>query len=344
MSKKLILILILVFLALIAFFGDNKKVEPPSKKLAERNYSLSFGAVPFGKSEKSMEKILDNSVDKISEGADIYLAVALWSRIDEPFAVSLFERGIAKAREKGLNISLYIDVTNPDDRTTIALPSNVAYSSLSWKDESVRKAYADFVLSLMEKYRPEYLGLGVEVDTLYLKNLSEFIAYADAVNEVSKELKELYPDTFIYVSVQYDRLIRSAPESESLELFDYFNDNINLGLSLYPWQFYSEISDIPENYLEKAYNTKKPVYIAETSWSSASEGVLPGSLEQQKEFVNWLHNEALKGGINVITWWSVNDFESPGDPTFSFWNSQGLVDKKFNEKPAWDAWIGSYRE
>ncbi len=339
---KIILISITTLFILVVCSGTNVKKENTSLKEAnERSYSLSLGLTPFGISKERMEKIVDKAVEKISEGADIYLAVALWNKIDDPLAVHLFERGINKAREKGLKVSLYLDITNPNDRATIAIPSHVTYKNLSWEDEMIRSAYKEFVLLFTKKYRPEYIGLGVEMETLYIKNPSEFIAYASLANSIAKELKTLYPEIFIYVSVQYDKLINLFPESKKLKLFDHFNKYINLGLSLYPWQFYSKVSDIPKNYLEKAYNTKKPIYIAETSWPSAYTELLPGSPEEQQEFVNWLHNEASKGNISVITWWSINDFESPGDPLFGLWSSQGLFDKKFNEKPAWRDWIGS---
>ena len=58
-------------------------------------------------------------------------------------------------------------------------------------DDATKQKFKASAVSFAEKYKPEYLGLGIEVNMLYEKSPDEFGVFVDFYNEVYDAVKRL---------------------------------------------------------------------------------------------------------------------------------------------------------
>lgn len=147
-------------------------------------------------------------------------------------------------------------------------------------------------------YTPEYLAIGMEVNSLYWKvspaAFNDFVAF---YKEAYDAVKAISPTTKVFTVFQLEVMkgeayLMGLDLTENWNLIDAFGERLDLvGFTIYPFLEYwnTTIDQIPDNYyLEIAEHVDKPIAITEMGWPSDSEYVSDSSEQAQIEFLSGL--------------------------------------------------------
>jgi len=206
--------------------------------------------------------------------------------------------------------------------------------------EENKKIYRDTAVAFAKKYKPAYLGLGIEVNSVYLKSAADFEQFVPFYNGIYDAVKTVSPGTRVFTVFHLENMkgltLWELEETRAhWELIDKFKSDL-IAFTTYPGLFYKDPSNIPaDHYTEIKSHTAKPVAFTEIGWhSEASPKGWESSEQEQAEFVETFFN--LTSGMNVkIDIWSfLYDPE-----TFEPFNSMGLQRDDGTARPAWDIWI-----
>jgi len=202
------------------------------------------------------------------------------------------------------------------------------------------RTYRSRVLAFAEEYQPEYLGLGIEINGLYVKSPADFEKFVPFYNEVYDAVKEISPDTQVFTVFQLElmkglTMWEIEEHEEHWELIDRFETDI-VAFTTYPGLFYRDPSAIPEDhYTEIKSHVTKPIAFTEIGWhSEASPQGWESSEEEQADFVETFFR--LTGDLDMkIAVWS---FMYDPDTVEPF-RSMGLRRNAGTARPAWDVWV-----
>lgn len=172
-------------------------------------------------------------------------------------------------------------------------------------EELIRAAVAN-----AKKYQPDYLSLGVEINSFYLYQQDTFELYVQYVREAYDQIKEVSPNTRVMTNFQFERMRGEASlTGQNFEshwhLIDKFAGKIDLiSFTVYPFLEYKSAADIPDDYLAEIREyTSLPVMITETGWPTEDlpSGVA-GSDQAQIDFLMKLIQQANGIDVEVIIW------------------------------------------
>lgn len=255
-----------------------------------------------------------------------------------------FEIYNALRNENGLDVFIQLD-PYPGRRGPIAnLPKAIKNSSFS--DPILRKAFIADALNRMKLYRPKHICLAMEINAYYEQHPEDFSNFVSLFRETRNRIKELYPDTKVLVSYQFEQFLgrfggqgdqlRHQPHWELLGMFESFSDAV--GISSYPMESYAPLKfgapgDLPADYYAQiARHTSKPIVFTELGWPSAEK--YGGSPERQAAFITRLPTLLSNLNVDIVNWFFLSDADGFGD----LFKSMGLVDGAGIEKPAFEAW------
>jgi hypothetical protein len=206
-------------------------------------------------------------------------------------------------------------------------------------------AFKNYALLVVETMRPDYLGLGAEVN-MYRPGAGcpadDFDAYVTLYKETYHLVKAMRPDLPVFVTFQLDFLhlqgrqmlpARFMPELDRLALSFYPGGNLT---RLTPDQ-------IPPDYISWARAaTDAPLVVSETGYGTVAAGGAVGSPELQAQYVQWLMAEADRQNAEFVTWFFASDPRyvkvPPGLDFINSFKSMGLATPRFQAKPALDVW------
>jgi len=108
----------------------------------------------------------------------------------------------------------------------------------SYDDPVVMKAYLSYCRRMVEFFRPDYLGIGIEVNEVYLAGPNKWRAYAALHRHVCQELKRDHPDLPIFTSLTLHGMLNETgrKREEMLTAFQEimpYNDLV--AVSFYPF-------------------------------------------------------------------------------------------------------------
>ncbi len=211
---------------------------------------------------------------------------------------------------------------------------------------STRESYKNSAADFAEKYNLKYLGLGIEVNTLYEKSTSEFDSFVSFFSEVYDAVKAKSPSTKVFTIFQLEKMKgmngglfggTNDPTQAQWSLLDSFPKSDLIALTTYPGLIYKSPSEIPTDYYsEIKSHTSKPVAFTEIGWHSEAtpEGWESGETEQA-EFIAAFFNltKDLNQELNIWSFMYDPDTVIPFDSMGLRRRSDGAA------KPAWDSWI-----
>ncbi len=212
-------------------------------------------------------------------------------------------------------------------------------------DDANRQAYKDEAVAFAEKYKPEYLGLGIEVNILYEKSPSDFDSFVSLYNETYDAVKAVSPNTKVFTIFQLEKMKglqgglfggTNNPDNAEWGLLARFPKSDLIAFTTYPDLIYKSPSEMPADYYpEIAAHTSKPIAFTEIGWhSAASPAGWESSESEQAEFVTRFFN--LTSGMNKkLAIWSFMYDQNTVEP----FNSMGLLRGDGTARPAWDAWV-----
>ena len=271
MNKIFLIIIIPTFVLLTAITGC---VNPPDLPISERNFQVgTAGFVPknFPNSTGDDWKDFFNEVKTIGEVFGAYFA---WDDSDQ----------IETAAGIGLN-------------TIFAVGYNIEVVNDSYFEYN-KDEYRNIIMNILDSYSPEYLAIGVEVNSLIYKvSLQAFNDFVDFYIESYDIIKANYPNTKVFTIFQLE-MIKGEARLMGLDLephwyvIQQFQDKLDLiGFTVYPFLEYESVYDIPEYYyLEIIKYTDKPIAFTEMGWPTNSSIVSGNEIDQVKFFLDLLNS------------------------------------------------------
>lgn len=211
-------------------------------------------------------------------------------------------------------------------------------------DEETKQLYKTSLLNFVKKYKPKYIGIGIEINILYEKSPEDFTAFTDLYNEIYKEIKQISPDTKVFTIFQLEKmkglnggLFGSKNNEANAEwpLMEKFSSDLAV-FTTYPGLIYKTPAEIPANYYEEIKSkTNKPIAFTEIGWPSDSK--VPGwesSEQEQLEFTKTFSTLTKNLNIEFEIWSFMYD-----QNTIEPFNTMGLFSSQGKEKEAWNSWI-----
>ncbi len=208
-------------------------------------------------------------------------------------------------------------------------------------NETVKLYYKNSAVTFAEEYKPEYLGLGIEINSVYVKSLEDFEEFVPFYNEVYDAVKAVSPRTEVFTVFQLERMkgltLWEIEEVEPhWELIDRFKTDL-IAFTTYPGLYYRDPTDIPDDhYTEINNHTTKPIAFTEIGWHSAASPVgWESSDQEQAEFVQLFFELTLELDKEIVIWSFMYDNPDIIEP----FNSMGLRRSDGTTRPAWEAWL-----
>ncbi len=214
-------------------------------------------------------------------------------------------------------------------------------------DEANKQSYKDSAAAFAEKYKPEYMAFGIEVNTLHEKSPGDFEKFASFYSEVYDAVKNASPGTKVFTIFQLEGMKglhgglfggTNDPDSSEWELLDRFQKSDIIGFTTYPGLIYKDPSEIPSDYYtEISAHTSKPVAFTEIGWhSDAGPAGWESSEVEQAQFISRFFS--LTHGLDKeMAVWSFMYDQNATEP----FKSMGLYQSDGMAKQAWDAWISA---
>lgn len=206
-------------------------------------------------------------------------------------------------------------------------------------------AYTNFALDLIDRFDPDYFSFGSEASELLLNDATAFGEFVDFADAVTDNIRAMYPDLPILVSVAL-----KAPGSTDMDtliagLDPLINHVDMVGISVYPYAFFGLADDDPANLPADWFSQieevsqDKPIAVAETGWIGEDLSIPDYSLDvsstpaRQDTFIDRLFTEANALDVRFVIWFAVVDYddlwenELGMDPLARIWRDTGLYDE-----------------
>jgi hypothetical protein len=231
----------------------------------------------------------------------------------------------------------------------------------SWKrkdfdDPAVITAYTHFCSTMIQRFRPDFMAYGVEVNGLVKDAPAEWPRFVRFAKLVYSALKAEHPALPIFVSLQLDYFWADEPQQrEAIKQILPYTDYI--AVSTYPYiDRYADPRDIPRDYLARlaAVAPAKPFAVAETGFAAKDVRAfgtrIPGGEVWQDAYLRFLLAESQRLRSKFVVWFIPRDYDLLVDrlkalhipqatiDLYGLWKSNGLVDAHGNKRRALDTW------
>jgi hypothetical protein len=188
-------------------------------------------------------------------------------------------------------------------------------------NDETKQQYKDSAVVFVEKYNPEYIAFGIEINLLYETSPEDFAEFVQLYNEVYSAIKETSPNTNVFTIFQLEYM----KKNNGWDLLNELNTDLAV-FTTYPFILYNSPADIPENYYQEiAAHTTKPIAFTEIGWQDANT-----------EFIT-LYFEQIKPLNPEFAVWSFLYDQNVQEP----FDTMGLLDSNGNPKQAWSVWINA---
>ena len=351
--KKFIIPVILVLIVIGAYVAFNRQpgipddlsdnsdeptgdqsTEPPSTTdetpTESETPTLEYGlkGVSFSPRNYTGEGIID-FFTKAPESNDLITWVGDWVQLDDSNTAPYLAYGMRSLYGyEALVITAYIDQG-----------SGVLLRPL---DEETKQQYLDSAVSFTSTYKPRYMGFGVEMNIVEMKNSEAYEEFKAFYPTVYDAVKEVSPDTLVFTVWQLEHMKGldgglfggvNDPDNAQWSLLDDFESDIS-AFTLYPCLIYGDPQEIPDDYLtEIAEHTDKPIAFTEMGWFREGFPGWESSPEEQAAYIDRYFE--LSASIDpVFTIWSFYYDQA----TFEPFSTMGLLDVNMTETAGLDAW------
>ena len=210
-------------------------------------------------------------------------------------------------------------------------------------NEANKQMYKDLAIAFVEEYHPEYLGLGIEINSVYENSPRDFEEFVNLYNEIYSAVKEKSPNTKVFTIFQLEKMkghtLWSTDPADADKaqwfLIDRFSTDI-VAFTTYPGLVHKDPSDIPEDYYtEILSHTSKPMAFTEIGWHSEASPLGWESDEgEQADFIERFFYLTEDLDTEILIWSFMYD-----PNIIEPFRSMGLRCDDGTAKPAWYAWI-----
>ncbi len=251
------------------------------------------------------------------------------------------------------------------ENSSMKLPNN--WQDKDFDDPDAIEAYTNFCRYMIQRFHPDYMAYGIEVNMLANGNPTAFKKYLIMTERVYKTLKEEYPELPLFLTIHIESFIKSEEIVRQLLPFtDY------IAVSTYPYMDmkYENPDDLPKDWFSRIRDIApdKPFAVAETGFTAEDVFIekggkifprgmkIKGKEKWQANYVQFLLNESKRLDAKFIVWFFTRDIDLfwnrkekmkknedflPADILRIFCNA-GLFDGKGKSRLSlkiWDAWL-----
>ena len=212
-------------------------------------------------------------------------------------------------------------------------------------NEATRQSYINMSLAFAQKYKPGYLGVGIEVNVLFEKSPSDFDIFVQLYADVYNAVKAVSPDTKVFTVFQLEKMAglngglfggTNDLSQAQWSLLNKFPQSDMIAFTTYPGLIYKTPADIPADYYTSIIRyTDKPLAFTEIGWHSEASPVgWESSPAEQAEFVSVFFRLTQELNEELAVWSFVYDQD-----IIAPFNSMGLRYKDGSDKIAWNKWL-----
>ena len=221
-------------------------------------------------------------------------------------------------------------------------------------------------VAIATDHQPRYMMIGNEVNTFWethhgdpTADDDDFEHFVAMFAEVRSAVIYASPNTMVFPSFSYNRLVHPSPDWAPVHAFDEVTVDLMV-FTTYPFMsdetIFSSPWQIPNDYYYQAKSELPNATFAftEVVWSSEECG---GTEEEQAEFVDLFFQLTSAMPREFVAWGFFNDFELPMETSPGVWEivyldwglrafRDGLGDLLPEPwaKPAWDRWIAWHHD
>lgn len=241
------------------------------------------------------------------------------------------------------------------------LPLPSPWNTYDFNHPSVKTAFLNYCVALIQYFKPDYLGIGIESNIVLAHCFdNKWITYQELHRYVYTELKRLYPNLPVFFTIQYehmlglhdasrtlrDRLASTYPDVLTVEMLKLLNYSDLISLSTYPYLSYGNTLT-PGYYnpvLDISRTTGKRICVDQCGALSQdvdiSGVILRGSDQEQRDFITAILELAAEQRFPFVVNFFTQDYGSNyGTGAVALaWAYCGLWRTDGSAKPAWNVW------
>ncbi|MEM7285297.1 MAG: hypothetical protein AAF480_03015 [Actinomycetota bacterium] len=211
-------------------------------------------------------------------------------------------------------------------------------------DAPTRDDYLRWLRDYLRDHQPAHLGLANEVNMLAVRDPAGYRAVVELWDAALPIVRELAPDTTVFVTFQYERTIgrhdgwfggQVVPADWSV--IDDFVGMDAVAFTTYPSLVLDDPADMsPDYYTRIASWTELPVIFTEVGWTADETlPILPGSEAEQVAFIDAFDAQlAALDGVAAV--WSFVHGDLVADLPFA---EMDLRRGDGAARPSWDRWL-----
>jgi predicted small lipoprotein YifL len=212
-------------------------------------------------------------------------------------------------------------------------------------DDKTQQKYMAGAANFASKYRPHYLGLGIDSDALYTRSPADFDKFVGLFGRTYDTVKAVSSGTKIFTVFQLEKMNglngglyggANDPSKNLWFLLDKFPKADLIAFNSYPGMIYKSPFEIPTDYFTSIkVHTARPLAISGTGWQS-EEGAAgwPGNETQQAEYAQAFSGLTRDLNPEFTVWSYLYDPTALAEP----FNSMGLLRTDGSPRPAWLEW------
>jgi hypothetical protein len=238
----------------------------------------------------------------------------------------------------------------------VAHPDEIA--GRSFDDPAVIDAYVKYLRRNVDRFKPRYVNIGIEMSELSLRKPEGWPAFETLYIASVNALKESHPKLKVGIELVLQSLLAPRVADQvrpAVEASDF------MCLSFYPYATEAGVAwgapalPAPPDQWRQALDwvrgySGKPLAMCETGYPTqnvtlSNIGInLPGTADEQLQFVKDLVAVAKRDDYLFVIWFIAVDYEKllakmPGvSEVMWIWTYTGLFDSGLNAKPALSAW------
>jgi len=253
------------------------------------------------------------------------------------------------AEQHDLDLFVAIDAVDTSESGLASLPADVRGGGFT--NDAVRQAFVAYAQYVAVNYQPQYLALGVEVNSYQRNSPEDFDQFVTLYSEAYDAVKESSPDTLVFPTFQLEEMAGRLPADDPQEpqwyLIRRFEPKLDLlVVSSYPSLVFSDPADMPNDYFTQiTSHTERPIAIAEMGFATETDANGEGGESElrQASFLQQALEDAQRLQMPLVIWFVGQDPSFTGEPPFSQLQHIGLLRADGSEKAAWSVWLAAAR-
>lgn len=339
----------------------------PLQSNSSRPFHLGFTPWPADLTEAGVKMSYDFAMAHGDIISVMFIGGIPWQEAldGKPYSKDV-EHHLATRLPAGKKLFLSISPLN-NDRSGLApywaekdnLPLPKEWADRPLNSAEVKKAYRNFVLRSVDRMKPDYLAIGIELNVLLSKNRAAWVSLKELYRETYVAVKAKYPGLPVFFTTEVNHYKKFATEAKGSdqegEVADLMRSSDLFAMSIYPHMSFAIPRPVPTDFLDFARRFGKPIAVSESGMTSRDVELksfkitLRGSEAEQTQFTELLLKTAARDKYRFVINFATTDFEKLCDklPAATgdlarIWCYTGMQDSGGKGKPAlemWDSWL-----